>query len=78
MFRQLRFAPLLAALLMVCNVAMAAKEVPVEDFFKRSGYSSFQLSPDGKYLAAITPVNNRRNIAVITVSYTHLTLPTMQ
>ena len=65
MFRQLRFAPLLAALLMVCNVAMAAKEVPVEDFFKRSGYSSFQLSPDGKYLAAITPVNNRRNIAVI-------------
>jgi dipeptidyl aminopeptidase/acylaminoacyl peptidase len=65
MFRQLRFAPLVAALLVLCNVAMAAKEVPVEDFFKRSGYSSFQLSPDGKYLAAITPVNNRRNIAVI-------------
>jgi dipeptidyl aminopeptidase/acylaminoacyl peptidase len=45
--------------------AWAAKEIPVEDFFKRSDFTSFQLSPDGKYLAAISPVQERRNIAVI-------------
>ncbi|MDX1517029.1 MAG: S9 family peptidase [Woeseiaceae bacterium] len=51
--------------LLLATAAHAAREVPVEDFFKRSGFSSFQLSPDGKYLAAITPVADRRNIAVI-------------
>ena len=47
------------------NAAIAAEQIPVEDFFKRSPFTGFQLSPDGKYLAAITPINERRNIAVI-------------
>lgn len=49
----------------IANVAMAVQEIPVEDFFKRPQFTGFQLSPDGKYLAAISPINNRRNIAVI-------------
>ncbi|MDH3482142.1 MAG: hypothetical protein OEM50_10535, partial [Gammaproteobacteria bacterium] len=47
------------------NAAIAAEQIPVEDFFKRSPFTGFQLSPNGKYLAAITPINERRNIAVI-------------
>lgn len=64
MTRTLRFVSVILAALLISNATLA-KEVPVEDFFKRSGFSSFQLSPDGKYLAAITPINERRNIAVI-------------
>ena len=47
---------------------LAAEVVPVEDFFKRSGFSSFQLSPDGTHLAAISPIAERRNIAVINLA----------
>ena len=45
--------------------APAASSPIAEDFFKRSPFTSFQLSPDGKYLAAVSPINERRNIAVI-------------
>lgn len=51
--------------LLLADASMAAQQIPVEDFFKRSGFSSFQLSPNGKYMAAITPIAERRNIAVI-------------
>ncbi|MBT8106819.1 MAG: S9 family peptidase [Gammaproteobacteria bacterium] len=47
------------------GAAVAVEEIPVEDFFKRPEFTSFQLSPDGNFLAAISPINNRRNIAVI-------------
>ncbi len=64
----LNFARTVAVFLVglsIAGVSAAAQQVPVEDFFKRSGFSSFQLSPDGKYLAAITPIAERRNLAVI-------------
>jgi len=51
--------------LAVANFAIAAEQIPVEDFFKRSPMTSFQLSPNGKYMAAISPINERRNVAVI-------------
>ncbi len=56
-----------AATLLLAGPALAVEEIPVEDFFKRSLFTSFQLSPDGQYLAAVTPLgkNERRNIAVI-------------
>src|SRR6056297_2604239 len=62
-----RYFAALAATLMLAAPAMAVEEIPVEDFFKRSLFTSFQLSPDGQYLAAVTPLfeNDRRNIAVI-------------
>ena len=62
-----RILTLLALLVSVplWGKAWAVDEIPVEDFFKRSPFSSFQLSPSGKYLAAISPIRERRNIAVI-------------
>ncbi len=38
---------------------------PVETFFKRATYDRVTLSPDGKLLAALVPVNERRNLALI-------------
>lgn len=40
-------------------------KIPVENFFKNPEFSSLQLSPNGKYIAVISPVNNRRNIVVL-------------
>ena len=65
MFNPKKWMPLACAALFLADFASAAKEIPVEDFFKRSSLTGFQLSPDGKYLAAIAPVENRRNLAVI-------------
>lgn len=42
--------------------------LPVEDFFKNPDYSSVVVSPDGTHLAALVPVNGRRNVAVIDLS----------
>jgi len=42
-------------------------DIPVKDFFKNADYSGLQLSPNGKYLAVISPINKRRNIVVMEV-----------
>jgi len=55
----------LTVLVAVSSIATAVEQIPVEDFFKRSDFTNFQLSPNGKYLAAISPIRERRNIAVI-------------
>ena len=39
--------------------------IPIEDFFKKARFAQVELSPSGRYLAAIIPINERRNIAVI-------------
>ena len=65
MIHTIKKLAVIALLATVANAAVAAEQIPVEDFFKRSPFTGFQLSPDGKYLAAIAPINERRNIAVI-------------
>lgn len=47
------------------QVYAANKQIPVKDFFKNPGYSQLQLSPDGKYLAALIDVLDRRNLMVM-------------
>jgi len=42
-------------------------DIPVKDFFKNPEYSGLQLSPNGKYLAVLSPINDRRNIVVMDV-----------
>lgn len=53
--------------LLVGSIAEAAPapKIPVEDFFKNPSYSQLQLSPDGKYLAALIDVLDRRNLMVM-------------
>ncbi len=38
---------------------------PAETFFRRDAYSDLVLSPNGRYIAASVPVNERRNVVVL-------------
>jgi dipeptidyl aminopeptidase/acylaminoacyl peptidase len=54
-----------ATLFLVLPVLAWANPIPVSDFYKRPPMTGFQLSPNGKYLAAVVPIGQRRNVAVI-------------
>ena len=58
-------ATLAATLLLALTLPALAKQYTVEDFFKNARYSQMSVSPSGKYLAALAPAKNRRNIAII-------------
>ena len=45
--------------------AFAQAKIPVETIMKRAKYSQVSLSPDGKLLGALVPLNERRNLALI-------------
>lgn len=47
------------------SFAKSDKQIPLEDFFKNPAYSQLQLSPNGKYLAALIDVLDRRNLMVM-------------
>lgn len=48
------------------GITFAQKDQPsVESFFKTPKFSNLQLSPDGKYLAVLSPINERRNIVIL-------------
>ena len=60
---------LAGAVLGVCLLALALPAqtpqlIPLEDFFRNPKQSSFQLSPDGQYLAFMQSWENRMNIYV--------------
>ena len=42
-----------------------AANYKVEDFFKTPKFSNLSLSPNGKYLAVLSPVKSRKNILII-------------
>ncbi|NBW47457.1 MAG: hypothetical protein EBR46_04875, partial [Betaproteobacteria bacterium] len=39
--------------------------VPLDDFFRRPEFSEAVLSPNGRYLATLSSINNRLNLVVI-------------
>lgn len=43
---------------------MAAKQLPLEDFFKNPEQTSYQISPDGDYYSFMAPYENRMNVFV--------------
>jgi len=57
---------LVAALLSVLTLKNAAAEdLPLDYFFKNPEFAGFQLSPNGKELAAMVNLNDRMNLAII-------------
>ncbi|WP_168204186.1 S9 family peptidase [Aliikangiella coralliicola] len=56
-----------ALFLAVASQAIWAKasDIPVKDFFRNPEFTGLQLSPDGKHIAVLSPVNNRRNIVIM-------------
>ncbi|MBQ4010853.1 MAG: S9 family peptidase, partial [Bacteroidales bacterium] len=40
------------------------REIPIEEFFRNSEKSSFDISPDGKHISYLAPYKSRMNIYV--------------
>lgn len=56
----------LAGFITSCKEKMAQVPViPLEDFFKNPEKSSFQISPDGKYLSYMAPYKEMKNIFIM-------------
>jgi len=55
---------LIATMLLALSFSVAADQVPLEDFFKRPQFAGFQISPDGKTVAALAPIRSRLNVVV--------------
>ena len=48
-----------------CSFAVANEPIPLRAFLSPAKYSAETLSSDGRYLAVLTPINGKRNLAVI-------------
>ena len=58
-----RYGLFLATILFAAGAqAQSAKQYSVEDFFKNSDFASLRISPNGEWLAALGPYENRRNL----------------
>jgi acetyl esterase/lipase len=63
-----RAVPIVLTLL--CGAAGAADPVPVvapEPFFRHADYGALRLSPSGKYVGALVPIQGRRGLAVLDI-----------
>lgn len=58
----------LVLLLVLFPLLSAAREVPIEDFFKDPEFTAVSLSPDGKHMAVSVPQADRTVLAVVRVS----------
>jgi dipeptidyl aminopeptidase/acylaminoacyl peptidase len=57
---------LAAALACAATIALAADpKVEVEPYFKHADYGDFELSPSGKYVAGLVPVNGRMGLVTV-------------
>ena len=60
---------LLAGFLATLSVASHAASgvIPVEDFFKRSSFEQIKISPDGRHLAAIVPLEFESSLVIMDI-----------
>ncbi len=62
---------LLAGLSSITQASLAAELaplIPLEDFFRNPQQTSFQISPNGNYLAYLVPWQNRFNVFVRSIN----------
>ena len=59
---------LIGALLFAVAIAASGARVDPEPFFKHADYGEFKLSPSGKHVAGIVPVNGRTGLVAIDVA----------
>jgi hypothetical protein len=59
------FGLVVAATSLAALAADPSLRVPVEPFFRHADYSLFKLSPSGKYVAGIVPVDGRNGLVAI-------------
>ena len=59
---------LVAALSIAATAAVAGMPVDPQPFFKHADYGEFKLSPSGKHVAGVIPVNGRTGLVAIEVA----------
>jgi len=59
---------MLLAMMLVLGFDAAAREVPIQDFFKDPEFTSISVSPDGKHMAVTVPQDDRTVLAVLRVA----------
>ena len=63
---------LVKGMLLLCMLALgfqvAAREVPIRDFFKDAEFTSISVSPDGRHMAVTVPQEDRTVLAVLRVA----------
>lgn len=60
----MKITDLAALVLFTVPGCLAAKEIPMRDFFRDPERTSYSISPDGKYLSFMAPYKSRLNIFV--------------
>jgi dipeptidyl aminopeptidase/acylaminoacyl peptidase len=58
----------IGAFLLAAATAAVGARVDVEPFFKHADYGEFKLSPSGKHVAGVVPVNGRTGLVAIDVA----------
>lgn len=59
---------LLLLVSLLLGAQAAARQIPIEDFFKDAEFTAISLSPDGKHMAVTAPQSDRTVLAVLRVS----------
>jgi dipeptidyl aminopeptidase/acylaminoacyl peptidase len=59
---------MLLVLVLVLGFEAAAREIPIQDFFKDPEFTSISVSPDGRHMAVTVPQEDRTVLAVMRVS----------
>ena len=62
---KLKSLAVIAVLALLTTQNLFAEKLPLETFFKNPQFSGFQVSPNGKELAVLAPINGRMNVAII-------------
>jgi len=62
---KLKFLLSTAVLALLVTQNVFAEKLPLETFFKKPQFASLQISPNGKELAVLAPINGRMNVVVM-------------
>ena len=64
---------LLALLPAAVSAAAPPAQIPVEEFFKRSSFEQIKISPDGRHLAAIVPLEFESSLVIMDIESKKIT-----
>ena len=65
--------PAFLALLSSTAAAAPPPQIPVEEFFKRSSFEQIKISPDGRHLAAIVPLEFESSLVIMDIESKKIT-----
>jgi len=62
---KLKYLMSIVLLTLFASQGVFAEKLPLETFFKNPQFAGFQVSPNGKELAVLAPINDRMNVVIL-------------